>query len=258
MVWDPDDHLIMMFGGRYGTTRYDSIVVYNPANTTVSGIPGRTMRFLASANLGCPSTGQSNCYFPAFTYDTTRHIGVLYAGPGQLLKYTYASNGGTWANTGVSGGPPARDSNSQLFPALSYSPELDLYLYASAVTAPSRTDTWQLPGASISGATTYTYSITVAGTGSGSVSDGAGFTCSSGTCLHNYAADATPTFTATPSGGGSFAGWSAGSGDLSACSGTGTCSGTVSQTSGVTATFNPPATTSTAFSGVTLGGVSVQ
>src|SRR5579872_3968104 len=150
MVWDPDDHLIMMFGGRSGATRYDNIVVYNPANTTVSGIPGRTLRILASANLGCSSTGQSVCYLPAFTYDTTSHISVVYAGPGQLLKYTYAASGGTWANTGVSGGPPAPGTNTQVFPDIDYAPDLDMYLYAASVSVPNRTDTWQLPGATIS------------------------------------------------------------------------------------------------------------
>ena len=163
MVWDSDDHLVMMFGGRYGTTRYDSIVVYNPANTTVSGIPGRTLRVLASAGLSCSSTGQSACYFPAFTYDSTRHIGVAYAGPGQLLKYTYASSGGTWANTGVADGPPDRSSTTQMFPALSYAPDLDMYLYASAVASPNRTDTWQLPGASLGGAVVVGSGTTLSG-----------------------------------------------------------------------------------------------
>ena len=148
MVWDGDDNLIMMFGGRNGTTRYDNIVVYNPANTTVSGIPGRTLRVLASAGLSCTSAS-SACYFPAFAYDTTRHKGMVYAGPGQLLQYTYAASGGTWANTGVTGGPEAQTTQPQ--GSLSYAPDTDMYLYAATSAVGGRTDTWQLPGATISG-----------------------------------------------------------------------------------------------------------
>ncbi len=76
-------------------------------------------------------------------------------------------------------------------------------------------------------------SLTLAGTGSGSVSSSpAGITCPS-TCSANFASGTVVTLTATAAAGSTFAGWSA------ACSGTGTCSVTMTAAKAVTATFNP-------------------
>ena len=89
-----------------------------------------------------------------------------------------------------------------------------------------------------------TVSVTLAGTGSGSVaSNPSGINCSinggtsSGTCSavlsKNFSVTLTPT-------GAGFAGWTGGTGSAAACSGTGPCTFTVTDDSNVTATFNVP------------------
>jgi hypothetical protein len=75
-------------------------------------------------------------------------------------------------------------------------------------------------------------SLTLAGTGAGSVSSSpAGITCPS-TCSANFNSGTVVTLTATAATGSTFAGWSG------ACSGIGTCSVTMTAAKAVTATFN--------------------
>ena len=104
----------------------------------------------------------------------------------------------------------------------------DVYL---ADSADNRIEEFSAAGAS------YTLSVSLAGTGKGSVS-GSGISCP-GTCLKNYAVGTVVRLTAKPSAGSSFAGWSGGG-----CSGTGTCTVTMSPNRGVTASFRllPPGT----------------
>ncbi len=79
--------------------------------------------------------------------------------------------------------------------------------------------------------TTYTLSVTKAGTGAGTVtSNVAGINCGSD-CSQTYASTTSVTLTAAPAAGTTFAGWSG------ACSGTGTCAVTMSAARSVTATF---------------------
>lgn len=82
-----------------------------------------------------------------------------------------------------------------------------------------------------------TLSVTLAGTGAGSVSDGASLSCSA-SCQSQYPQGTVVHLTATPAAGSSFAGWSGG------CSGTGACTVTMSAGEAVTATFqaSPPVT----------------
>jgi photosystem II stability/assembly factor-like uncharacterized protein len=90
---------------------------------------------------------------------------------------------------------------------------------------------------SLSLATAETLSVTLAGTGSGSVtSSPSGITCPS-TCSANFNSGTVVTLTAAAAAGSTFAGWSG------ACSGTGTCSVTMSAAKSVTATFNTAVTT---------------
>jgi uncharacterized repeat protein (TIGR03803 family) len=80
--------------------------------------------------------------------------------------------------------------------------------------------------------TTYTLSVTEAGTGSGTVkSSPSGITCPS-TCSANFNSGTVVTLTATTAEGSTFASWSG------ACTGTGICSVTMSAAKAVTATFN--------------------
>jgi hypothetical protein len=86
-------------------------------------------------------------------------------------------------------------------------------------------------------ATAETLSVTLAGTGSGSVtSSPSGITCPS-TCSANFNSGTVVTLTSAAAAGSTFAGWSG------ACSGTGTCSVTMSAAKSVTATFNTAVTT---------------
>jgi trimeric autotransporter adhesin len=78
--------------------------------------------------------------------------------------------------------------------------------------------------------------VTVAGTGTGTVSSApAGISCPS-TCTANFNGGTSVTLTATPSSGSTFAGWSG------ACSGAGSCSVSMTAAQSVTATFAVPAT----------------
>jgi hypothetical protein len=79
---------------------------------------------------------------------------------------------------------------------------------------------------------THTLGVSLAGTGSGSVtSSPAGISCP-GTCSHSYTSGTQVTLTATPASGSTFAGWSGGG-----CSGTGTCTVTMNSDQGVYAVF---------------------
>lgn len=78
----------------------------------------------------------------------------------------------------------------------------------------------------------FTLAVTLAGTGSGSVSSGpAGISCGA-TCSAPYDSGTMVTLTATPAGNSLFGGWSGGG-----CGGTGTCVVTVTAATNVTATF---------------------
>ena len=83
------------------------------------------------------------------------------------------------------------------------------------------------------GGPSYTLSVSLAGTGSGSVS-GSGISCPF-TCGNYYTSGTVVTLTATPSAGSTFAGWSGGG-----CSGTGPCTVTLSEDQAVTADFERP------------------
>ncbi|HYL68338.1 MAG TPA: Ig-like domain-containing protein, partial [Candidatus Limnocylindria bacterium] len=84
-----------------------------------------------------------------------------------------------------------------------------------------------------------TLTLTLAGTGTGTVKDNAGqLTCSDTNggqkvCNANYPSGTQLILTATADPGSNFSGWSA------PCAGTGTCAFTITQNTGITATFTP-------------------
>jgi hypothetical protein len=85
----------------------------------------------------------------------------------------------------------------------------------------------------------FALTVTLAGSGAGTVvSAPAGISCA-GDCTESYASGTAVTLTATPADGSTFAGWSGGG-----CSGTGQCTVTMNAAAAVTATFdstaNPP------------------
>ncbi len=75
------------------------------------------------------------------------------------------------------------------------------------------------------------YTLTVAVSGSGTVTSADGFINCPGMCSHLYPAGTPVTLTATQATGWNFAGWSG------ACTGTGPCNITMTQNQSVTATF---------------------
>ena len=78
----------------------------------------------------------------------------------------------------------------------------------------------------------YTLTVSKAGTGAGTVTSApAGIDCGSD-CSESYPANTTVTLTATPAAGSSFTGWSG------ACAGTGSCRVAMTAARSVTATFN--------------------
>jgi len=81
-----------------------------------------------------------------------------------------------------------------------------------------------------------TLTVSLAGTGTGAVSDGTGAIACPSTCSHAYPVNGQVTLTASPASGSTFTGWGG------ACSGTGTCQVTMSSDMNVTATFTaqPP------------------
>ena len=80
----------------------------------------------------------------------------------------------------------------------------------------------------------YALSVSLLGTGGGSVtSSPAGINCGA-TCSVNFGAGTPVTLTTSPASGSTFTGWGG------ACSGTGTCMLTMNSSQGVTATFSPP------------------
>ena len=76
-----------------------------------------------------------------------------------------------------------------------------------------------------------TLTVSLAGSGSGAVSDGSGGIACPSACSHAYNEGTQVTLTATPASGSSFAGWGG------ACSGTGSCQVTMNAAMTVTATF---------------------
>jgi DNA-binding beta-propeller fold protein YncE len=77
-----------------------------------------------------------------------------------------------------------------------------------------------------------TLTVSLAGPGSGGVSDGTGGISCQPTCSHAYGIGQVVTLTATPAFGSAFSGWSGGG-----CSGTGTCQVVMDADTAVTATF---------------------
>jgi len=85
--------------------------------------------------------------------------------------------------------------------------------------------------------TSFSLSVTKAGSGTGTVtSSPSGISCGS-TCTANYSSGSSVTLTPAAASGSTFAGWSG------ACTGTGACTVSMTAARSVTATFNSSATT---------------
>jgi hypothetical protein len=87
-----------------------------------------------------------------------------------------------------------------------------------------------------SSTTSYTLTVTKAGSGSGTVTANTGAINCGSTCSGSYSSGTSVTLTASAASGATFAGWGG------ACSGTGTCTVSMTQARSVTATFNTAST----------------
>jgi hypothetical protein len=126
------------------------------------------------------------------TCTSTCTAGVVGGGAGQL-----------WFPWGV-----ATDSSGDVYVAEVYNARIDEFSGSAspgppAVAPPENTSPPMVPPANN---TSYILSVSLGGTGTGSVS-GAGISCP-GACRNNYASGTLVTLFATPSAGSTFAGWS--------------------------------------------------
>ena len=87
-----------------------------------------------------------------------------------------------------------------------------------------------------SSTTSFTLTVTKAGSGSGTVTANTGAINCGSTCSGSYSSGTSVTLTASAASGATFAGWSG------ACTGTSTCTVSMTQARSVTATFNTAST----------------
>ncbi len=164
---------------------------------------------------------------------------------------TVGRSGSTWYSSISSwqsylGGCPGsgNECNSQVanplfgsssdFRLQSTSPAIDAGINLGALFATDkagniRSGYWDIGAYEYTTGGSYTHSLSVMKSGSGTVS-GSYINCGS-TCSNTYSSGATETLVAVPASGYTFTGWSG------ACSGTGTCSVTLNENKTVTATF---------------------
>jgi hypothetical protein len=152
MQYMPDSQDMLIFGG-YGLGGTSGS--NNPLNDTAI-YNTNTRTWITHTDAGAiPPAGTSTntpTAWPAFTYDTHRHFGVLWAGPGQL--YTYDPSTFTWTLLNLPGGP-VLDPNLQ-YPSrnLFYDSVDDVFIFVQQGVSPAlpnnTLETWQLPGSVIS------------------------------------------------------------------------------------------------------------
>ncbi len=122
----------------------------------------------------------------------------------------------------------------------------------NSLGAANQMQTVTLTGVGQASAGNIPLTVSFAGNGAGSVSDGANFTCNTpGPCTQNYASGTQVTLNATPMAGSIFYGWTG------ACSGSGPCTVTMSAAQSVTAQFTSSVASScSANDSIWVGGAS--
>ncbi|HJS98498.1 MAG TPA: Ig-like domain-containing protein, partial [Terriglobales bacterium] len=203
---------------------------------------------------------------PIWVWDSLRSRLITFS-EGNVYAYTPSTN--AWTPISTNAGPTtyAHSTSMGWNPSTEaqYDPGTDKVIFFDnaavhgSLSGGGNADTpaiYELALGTGGGTTAYMVSVTIAGTGSGTVSDGLGFVCSSGTCGQQYNQGSNVTLTATATEGGSFAGWSGVDGG--ACPAGNTCTfNNLNAAKSVTATFNRPAT-AIRYSGVTVQGVKIQ
>lgn len=160
--------------------------------------------------------------------------------PGQFTAQIQAYNGatllGTFSVTSDANGDPAyigvQDQTGPNITSLTFS-----LTNCASMCTDFALDTAYLNESSVSNS--FPLSVTVAGSGNGTIiSSPAGINCP-GSCGSNFNSGTTVTLTENPAAGSTFAGWSG------ACSGTGACSISMTASESVSANFQSQANTTT-------------
>jgi fibronectin-binding autotransporter adhesin len=241
-----------------GTTTSAGLTQSNGTTTVASGaeldgpvtLAGGTLK--GNGTLGGPVSNTGGTVAPGSSPGTLTINGAYTQGPGGTLaeQITGTTPGTQFDRLLVAG--PLSLGGTLAIDSTSFTPaSTDTFKIVSG--ASSRSGTFAaLTGTTVNGATysaqydtdgmtllvsgpppppDQTLSVTFAGAGAGSVSDGASLSCSAG-CQHKYPQGTVVHLTATPASGSTFAGWAGGG-----CSGTGTCTVTLNGDTSVTANF---------------------
>jgi hypothetical protein len=232
-------------------------VYQSGSSVTLTAAPGGDSTFAGWTGGGC--SGTASC---VVTISTAVAVNASFTLKQQTLMASLAGNGGG----SVASNPAGISCGNDCSEVYNFGTNVTLTATADATStftgwsgACTGTTCMVTMSADRSATATFTrnqFTLTVAkaGNGTGTVtSNPAGIDCGTD-CMQPYNAGTSVTLTATPSAGGSFAGWQGGG-----CSGASTCTTTVNANVTITATFNPPAanivfvtsTTSTA----NLGGI---
>lgn len=155
LVFDPDHKVFWLFGGGSASSggQTTKLWAFSLDGINTLNVPKGKWQLRAdvgAAGLGISCTTSPNiCSFPAFTYDRLRHILVLYAGPGALLKYVPEAD--SWSNTGLAVGPndpPVKYTYSM--PVLVHDYDDDVYILTNQNPTSSNPMIWKLYGTAIS------------------------------------------------------------------------------------------------------------
>lgn len=172
----------------------------------------------------------------------TRRLGFTVSPPTYIAAAEYFINNDPGPGNGIpfpasDGAFDERTEELELLATLSPSfLEGPHTLYVRARDSLSRWSDARWQGFTVMQVSTYTLTITKAGTGNGTVtSSPAGIDCGTD-CSENYTGDTSVTLTATPDGGSTFAGW------RDPCSGTGPCTLTLDGAKTAVAIFTIPLT----------------
>jgi parallel beta-helix repeat protein len=180
----------------------------------------------SSANFSSISVGQTS---PPSVFTISN------AGPGPLTVSSIALNGADpgmfVVNNGTCGNlPVAISSGSSCAFSVTFRPTTEGLKMANISISTNDVDV-PVTNLPLSGATSYLLTLTLNGTGSGTVNSSANFSCSSGNCSKRIDYGSIVNLYATHGASSLFTGWSG------ACSGTTNCSVTMTANRNVTASF---------------------
>jgi hypothetical protein len=221
-------------------------LVFNSTTGTISGATNAATGYTASFTVrvtdgGIPAAYVDKTYtiqaIDPMVITTTTILGALQYSP---YSFTFVGQGGiapqSWSVT--SGSLPTGISLNSATGVMAGTPMVCGSVpftigLADSSLVPSTVQASISLAVTCSGSAPPILSVSLAGTGSGSInSSPSGISCTGGTCSANYLSGTPVTLFESASTGSLFAGWSGG------CSGTGACSVVMNVPKSVTATFN--------------------